>query len=224
MSTAPSARSPPSRRASSRLLKGMERADLIAFDFHKWGQVPYSAGFLLTRDGEMQKRTFASANAYLTRAARGLAAGELLALRLRPRSLARLSGAENLVHLKSVRNRGARPRHRAHLRSRVLSRATPERRRPVRGQGAGDAEHRLLRPARRKRRAAQPRPRRRASPFRRRRPVPDHCERRAGHPLRARQSPHPPRGHRRLCRVWRAPWHFALQHDHRALDRSARIR
>ncbi len=58
------------------LLKGLERADSIAFDFHKWGQVPYSAGFLLTRDGELQKRTFVSSNAYLTRAARGLAAGE----------------------------------------------------------------------------------------------------------------------------------------------------
>ncbi|MGO8738749.1 pyridoxal phosphate-dependent decarboxylase family protein [Rhodoblastus sp.] len=58
------------------LLKGLERADSIAFDFHKWGQVPYSAGFLLTRDGALQKRTFASSNAYLTRASRGLAAGE----------------------------------------------------------------------------------------------------------------------------------------------------
>ncbi len=58
------------------LLKGMERADSIAFDFHKWGQVPYSAGFLLTRDGDMQKKTFTSSNGYLTRAARGLAAGE----------------------------------------------------------------------------------------------------------------------------------------------------
>ncbi len=58
------------------LLTGMERADSIAFDFHKWGHAPYSAGFLLTRDGEMQKKTFVSANAYLTRAARGLAAGD----------------------------------------------------------------------------------------------------------------------------------------------------
>jgi aromatic-L-amino-acid decarboxylase len=58
-------------------LKGLERADSVAFDFHKWGQVPYSAGFLLTRDGEMQKRTFVSSNAYLTRASRGLAAGEV---------------------------------------------------------------------------------------------------------------------------------------------------
>ena len=33
------------------LLAGIERADSLAFDFHKWGQVPYDAGFLLVRDG-----------------------------------------------------------------------------------------------------------------------------------------------------------------------------
>lgn len=59
------------------LIAGIERADSIAFDFHKWGQVPYSAGFLLVRDGEEQRRTFASANSYLTRAASGLAAGDI---------------------------------------------------------------------------------------------------------------------------------------------------
>ncbi|HEX4354480.1 MAG TPA: pyridoxal-dependent decarboxylase, partial [Polyangiales bacterium] len=32
-------------------LAGIERADSLAFDFHKWGQVPYDAGFLLVRDG-----------------------------------------------------------------------------------------------------------------------------------------------------------------------------
>ena len=32
-------------------LRGIERADSLAFDFHKWGQVPYDAGFILVRDG-----------------------------------------------------------------------------------------------------------------------------------------------------------------------------
>jgi aromatic-L-amino-acid decarboxylase len=56
------------------LLKGLERADSIAFDFHKWGQVPYDAGFLIVRDGEQHYETFASPTAYLRRESRGLAA------------------------------------------------------------------------------------------------------------------------------------------------------
>lgn len=56
-------------------LSGMECADSIAFDFHKWGQVPYDAGFILVRDGDMHQKTFASPAAYLRREARGLAAG-----------------------------------------------------------------------------------------------------------------------------------------------------
>ncbi|MDA8381598.1 MAG: pyridoxal-dependent decarboxylase [Betaproteobacteria bacterium] len=56
-------------------LTGIERADSIAFDFHKWGQVPYDAGFVLVRDGELHGRTFAAQAAYLRRDARGLAGG-----------------------------------------------------------------------------------------------------------------------------------------------------
>lgn len=56
-------------------LAGIERADSVAFDFHKWGQVPYDAGFVLVRDGELQRSTFASPQAYLGRAERGMAAG-----------------------------------------------------------------------------------------------------------------------------------------------------
>ncbi len=56
-------------------LAGIESADSIAFDFHKWGQVPYDAGFLLVRDGEQHRRTFAAPAAYLRRETRGLAAG-----------------------------------------------------------------------------------------------------------------------------------------------------
>jgi len=56
-------------------LHGIERADSIAFDFHKWTQVPYDAGFLLVRDGQQHIETFSSPEAYLRREARGLAAG-----------------------------------------------------------------------------------------------------------------------------------------------------
>ena len=57
-------------------LAGIERADSLAFDFHKWGQVPYDAGFLLVRDGELHRRTFAHGGAYLQRGQRGMAAGD----------------------------------------------------------------------------------------------------------------------------------------------------
>jgi glutamate/tyrosine decarboxylase-like PLP-dependent enzyme len=58
------------------LLAGIERADSIAFDFHKWGQAPYDAGFVLMRDAERHRAAFASAAPYLQRRPRGLAAGE----------------------------------------------------------------------------------------------------------------------------------------------------
>jgi aromatic-L-amino-acid/L-tryptophan decarboxylase len=57
-------------------LAGIERADSIALDFHKWGQVPYDAGFLLVRDGDAHRQAFANDLAYLSREARGLAAGD----------------------------------------------------------------------------------------------------------------------------------------------------
>ncbi len=56
-------------------LAGIERADSIAFDFNKWGQVPYDAGFVLVRDGALHYKTFASPAAYLRRESRGMAAG-----------------------------------------------------------------------------------------------------------------------------------------------------
>jgi aromatic-L-amino-acid decarboxylase len=56
-------------------LKGIERADSLAFDFHKWGQVPYDAGFILVRNGQLHQKTFDSSAAYLKREVRGLAAG-----------------------------------------------------------------------------------------------------------------------------------------------------
>jgi aromatic-L-amino-acid/L-tryptophan decarboxylase len=56
-------------------LAGIENADSIALDFHKWGQVPYDAGFLIVRDGDLHRETFSAPAAYLRRETRGLAAG-----------------------------------------------------------------------------------------------------------------------------------------------------
>ena len=56
-------------------LAGIQQADSIAFDFHKWGQVPYDAGFVLVRDGELHRQAFAAPTAYLRRETRAMAAG-----------------------------------------------------------------------------------------------------------------------------------------------------
>ncbi|MDE2579764.1 MAG: cytochrome D ubiquinol oxidase subunit I [Hyphomicrobiales bacterium] len=55
--------------------KGMERADTIALDFHKWLNAPYDAGFILARDPASHVAAFAREADYLVRAERGLAAG-----------------------------------------------------------------------------------------------------------------------------------------------------
>jgi glutamate/tyrosine decarboxylase-like PLP-dependent enzyme len=55
---------------------GLEKSDSIALDFHKWGHVPYDAGFLLVKDHIAHKRAFSQPAAYLQRHSEGLAAGE----------------------------------------------------------------------------------------------------------------------------------------------------
>ena len=62
----------PGRKA---LLRGMERADSLAFDFHKWAQVPYDCGCILVRDPAHQLDAFAQSVDYLRRDVRGLAGG-----------------------------------------------------------------------------------------------------------------------------------------------------
>jgi glutamate/tyrosine decarboxylase-like PLP-dependent enzyme len=56
-------------------LAGIEAADSVAFDFHKWAQVPYDAGCLVVRDAAAHRAAFERPAAYLTREERGLAAG-----------------------------------------------------------------------------------------------------------------------------------------------------
>jgi aromatic-L-amino-acid/L-tryptophan decarboxylase len=58
-------------------LAGMERADSVAFDLHKWMYVPFEAGCTLVRDAEAHRRAFSLRPDYLTHAERGLAAGTL---------------------------------------------------------------------------------------------------------------------------------------------------
>lgn len=56
-------------------LKGIERADSVAFDFHKWLHVNYDAGFVLLRDEALHRAAFEGTPDYLASTDRGLAAG-----------------------------------------------------------------------------------------------------------------------------------------------------
>ncbi len=58
-------------------LKGLERADSLAFDLHKWFYLPFEIGCVLVRDADAHRRTFAAHPDYLEQATRGLAAGEV---------------------------------------------------------------------------------------------------------------------------------------------------
>ena len=48
------------------LVRGMERADSLAVDAHKWLNVPNGAGFALLRDAELHAETFGGTAGYLT--------------------------------------------------------------------------------------------------------------------------------------------------------------
>ncbi len=56
-------------------LLGLNRADSLAFDFHKWLHVNYDAGFVLIRDKAKHRAAFSDRPDYLAPATRGLAAG-----------------------------------------------------------------------------------------------------------------------------------------------------
>ena len=56
-------------------LAGLERADSLAFDFHKWAHVPYDAACVLVREGELMRAGFAQEPPYLARYERGAGSG-----------------------------------------------------------------------------------------------------------------------------------------------------
>lgn len=57
-------------------LRGMERADSIALDLHKWMHVPFEAGCVLVRSEKAHRMAFSLTPAYLQHETRGLAAGQ----------------------------------------------------------------------------------------------------------------------------------------------------
>jgi len=60
------------------LVQGLESADSVAFDLHKWGYLPFEVGCTLVRHADVHRGTFAEAPSYLGATARGLAAGGVL--------------------------------------------------------------------------------------------------------------------------------------------------
>lgn len=58
-------------------VKGLERADSVAFDFHKWAHVQYDAACVLVRNGELQRAAYSMRPPYLHRQSRGLGAGDV---------------------------------------------------------------------------------------------------------------------------------------------------
>jgi aromatic-L-amino-acid decarboxylase len=56
-------------------LKGLESADSLSFDFHKWFYMNYEVGVVLIRDTAAHRDAFSSPANYLTRHERGLAGG-----------------------------------------------------------------------------------------------------------------------------------------------------
>jgi len=62
----------PSLRAS---VAGMEQADSIAVDLHKWGYLPFEVGLVLVRHPDVHRATFAISSSYLDATPRGIVAG-----------------------------------------------------------------------------------------------------------------------------------------------------
>ncbi len=58
------------------LVDGIERADSLAVDFHKWMFVQYDCGLVLVRDADLHRATFSERPAYLAPQGVGLAGGD----------------------------------------------------------------------------------------------------------------------------------------------------
>jgi glutamate/tyrosine decarboxylase-like PLP-dependent enzyme len=66
------------------LVAGIDQADSLAFDFHKWLHCPYDAGCVLIRDGTLLLSTFSAQQSYLLNFERGVAGDAPWSLNLGP--------------------------------------------------------------------------------------------------------------------------------------------
>jgi aromatic-L-amino-acid/L-tryptophan decarboxylase len=58
-------------------LLGIERADSVALDLHKWMHIPFEAGCVIVRSEPAHRRTFSLTPEYLAHETRGLASGHI---------------------------------------------------------------------------------------------------------------------------------------------------
>jgi len=63
--------------AHRHLVRGMERADSVTLDLHKWMHIPFEAACVLVRDRKAHRDAFALTPEYLEHTERGLASGSL---------------------------------------------------------------------------------------------------------------------------------------------------
>ena len=171
-------------------LAGIQQADSIALDFHKWGQVPYDAGFILVRDGTLHRDTFASPAAYLRRETRGLAAGAPWPCDFGPDLSRGFRALKTWFTLKvyGTDALGAMISRTCELaRYLEIKIATVAR---TGAAGAGFAQHRLLPLSRRRSRPAECEDRRGFARIRHRGAVHDHHRQSPRDPRGDRQSPH----------------------------------
>lgn len=59
------------------IVRGIERADSVALDLHKWGYLPFEIACVLVRDAEAQRAAFSLTPSYLRDEGRGVIAGGL---------------------------------------------------------------------------------------------------------------------------------------------------
>ncbi len=59
------------------IVAGMEQADSLAVDLHKWGYLPFEVGLALVRDEASHRAAFATRSSYLDATPRGIVAGGL---------------------------------------------------------------------------------------------------------------------------------------------------
>lgn len=59
------------------VVEGIEEADSLAFDLHKWGYLPFECACVLVRDAEAHRDAFAIQASYLAETTRGVNAGGL---------------------------------------------------------------------------------------------------------------------------------------------------